>query len=248
MKNIKAALRSNFKNKDNESLIYIRYTYNRKYVLFRTDVYVKPFLFNTKSGRVKKSPNYELKNQILRQKEVEVESLVLQLIAKGVEPTLFNVKQKYLSNETSSPILTQKSKKVQERKFLMDFQRFIDYRKEFEQISAETIKTYTTTLNKLTDFQKDKQYLVDYPSITKEFYDRFLMYLYDNGLIDNSVDKHIKNLKVFMKYALAKNWHNNNEFLTFKRTRTKTDFAVLDVHEIRKLYGKIGHIDHPIPI
>jgi len=153
-----------------------------------------------------------------------------------------------LSNETSSPILTQKSKKVQERKFLMDFQRFIDYRKEFEQISAETIKTYTTTLNKLTDFQKDKQYLVDYPSITKEFYDRFLMYLYDNGLIDNSVDKHIKNLKVFMKYALAKNWHNNNEFLTFKRTRTKTDFAVLDVHEIRKLYGKIGHIDHPIPI
>ena len=237
MKNIKSTLRSNFKNKDNESLIYIRYTYNRKYILFRTDVYIKPFLFNSKSGRVKKSPNYDLKNQILRKKEVELESIVLQLIAKEIEPTLFNVKRQYHNNDLSSTIVKQKTKKIQERKFLRDFAEFVNYRKEFEQISEETIKTYITTLNKLSNFQKEKQYLVDYPTITKEFYDRFLMYMYEKGLIDNSIDKHIKNLKVFMKYSLSKNWHNNNEYITFKRTRTKTDFAVLDVHEIRKLYS-----------
>ena len=39
-----------------------------------------------------------------------------------------------------------------------------------------------------------------------------------------------------MYWALSKELHNNAVFQTFKRTRTSTDFVVLELYELRKLY------------
>jgi len=199
MKNIKSAIKKNAKNKNNECLVYIRYTYNRKYILLRTKIYVKPFQFTISTGRVKKSPNYEIKNQILRKKELEIEKICLQLISEDIEPTLFNVKQRYWKSPEGSVIPN--NKKTIERKFLTDYQKYADYRKEHQIITYATYQTYITTLNKLKDFQKEKNYLVDYETINSDFYDEFILFLYEKKLMDNSIDKHIKNLKSFMKYC-----------------------------------------------
>jgi site-specific recombinase XerD len=234
MKNIKSIIKRNTKNSNNESLIYIRYTYNRKYILFRTDVYIKPFLFTLSTGRVKKSSNYELKNRILRQKELETEKIVLQLMSEGLEPTLFFVKQRYWNNDKS--VSSENHKKIVERKFHSDYKKFAEYRKHHKQISKGTYDTYVSTMNKLSEFQKEEHFLVDYNTINSEFYDKFLLFLYGQNLMDNSIDKHIKNLKTFMKHSLYEKYHTNSDFIRFKRTRTKTDFAILDIDEIRKVY------------
>ena len=84
--------------------------------------------------------------------------------------------------------------------------------------------------------QKEANYSLHYNTINNEFYYKFLKYLRANNLYDNTVDKHIKNLKLFMYHSLSKEKHNNNTFQTFKRTRTKTDFVVLEQDELRKLY------------
>jgi len=247
MKNIKCVIRKGIKTNDNEHLIYIRYTYNRRYILFRTDIYVSYLNWNKKSGRVRKSNNYELKNRILEKKEFELEKIILEIISAEKEPTLIIVKNDYYKTKNQFQEEKTKQKKHNEKLFLIDFNKFIEYRKSIDKYAEGTLKTYTTTYNKLVQFQKSTNYPLHYDTINEEFYYKFLAYLRKPitnrngkidkvGLLNNSVDKHIKTLKIFMKDTLIQNKHNNNIFQSFKRTRDKTDFVVLEADEIRKLY------------
>lgn len=236
MKNIKCVIRLNLPRKDHTHKIYLRYTYNRRYKLFGTDVYIKVADWNKNAGRVRKSENYELKNSILEEAERDFEKIVLQVIQQKKEPTLLNVHTEYYKAKNEYQSDEAKPKKQDEKKFLKDFNVFIAYKKSLDNLTLETIKTYTTTYNKLSQFQESTNYFLHYDTINTDFYFKFLKYLRDKGLFDNSVDKHIKNLKLFMYYALENEKHNNNVFQTFKRTKTNADFVVLDTDELRKLY------------
>lgn len=232
MRNIKCVIRNNVKRQDKEHLVYIRYSYNRKFILVRTDLYVLQKNWNKKSGRFRKSHNYELKNEILDKKEHDFERLILELIKEDTEPTLSQVKRRHYSSNIF--IESEDGKKIDEKKLLKDFKKFIDDRGR--EVQASTKKTYNTTHNKLIQFQSQTHYPLFYDNINKEFYINFLKFLRGQALIDNSVDKHIKNLKLFMNWALSKELHNNNIYQTFKRTKTKTDFVVLSEDELKKLY------------
>lgn len=246
MKNIKCIIRTDLKRQDYTYLIYLRYTYNRRFILFKIDdnVSVSKANWNAKSGRVRKSFNFELTNNILTQKENELSTRILELIAQKKEPTLINVKIEYYRARNQYQVNENKPKKQDERRFLKDFKEFIEYREENDKVSEETLKTYKTTYNKLVDFQKETNYPLHYDTINNEFYDKFLNYLRGGyskkedtkRLYDNSVDKHIKNLKLFMYDTLEKQKHNNVVFQTFKRTKSKADFVVLDRDELQKLY------------
>lgn len=237
MKNIKSVIRRNLKNKNKEHLIYIRYTYNRSYILISTGIYVLNIFWNSNAGRVRKSLNHDKKNSILINKEIDVEKIVLDLITRNLEPTLFNVKSEYDGKyNLKSDGTNTAGRKINEKRFFKDFQLFIEDKEYKEKVSVGTIKTYKTTKNKLEDFQKDRNISIDYSSIDNDLYENFLNFLRKQGLVDNSVDKHIKNLKLFMKYTLDKGIHNNTKYITFKRTKTKADFVVLDTDELRKLY------------
>jgi len=246
MKSIKCIIRKGLKTNDNEHLIYIRYTYNRRYILFRTDVYVSHMNWNNKSGRVRKSNNYELKNRILEKKEFELEKTILEIIAAEKEPTLIIIKNEYYKTKNQFQEVKTKQKKHNEKLFLIDFNKFIEYRKSIDKYSVGTLQTYTTTYNKLVQFQKSTNYPLHYETINEEFYYKFLTYLRKPikgkngrkdkvGLLNNSVDKHIKTLKIFMKDTLIQNKHHNNAFQSFQRTRDKTDYVVLEADELRKL-------------
>ncbi|MBL7968448.1 MAG: tyrosine-type recombinase/integrase [Prolixibacteraceae bacterium] len=236
MKNIKCVIRKNLKRKDNTQTIYLRYTYNRRYILFAVNnVDVENKYWNKEAGRVRKSNNYELKNQILDEAERDFEKIVLQVILQKKEPTLLNVKTEFYKAKNIYQSDEAKPKKQDEKKFLKDFQAFIDEKENNDEVGSETIKTYKTTKAKLTHFQEQTNYFLHYDTINNDFYFQFLKYLREKGLVDNSVDKHIKNLKLFMKYALSNEKHNNNLFHTFKRTKAKAEFVVLDELEIQKL-------------
>ena len=194
MKNVKCVIRKNLKTIDNEHLIYLRYTYNRKYVLFRTNVYVSIKDWNRNAGRVRKSINYDLKNEILERKENQLERIILVLISKDKEPTLLNIKKEYYNKKNRFQDKTDKPTKQDERKFLQDFKKFIADKERV--VKSETIKTYHTTYNKLELFQKKTNYMLHYEEINNEFYIQFLAFLRKQKLLDNSVDKHIKNYTI----------------------------------------------------
>lgn len=237
MKNIKSVIRKNLKNNNNEHLIYIRYTYNRRFILISSSIYVIKMYWNPNAGRVRKSLNNDKKNSILENIENEVEKIVLDLISKNLEPTLYNVKKDYNNKYNLKSDGTQTGgKKINEKNFFKDFQEFIEDKEQKEMVSLGTIKTYKTTKNKLDEFQKDRNISIDYSNIDNDLYENFLNFMRKQGLVDNSVDKHVKNLKLFMKYTMEKGFHNNTKYITFKRTKTKADFVVLDSDELRKLY------------
>ena len=239
MRNIKSVIRKNIKSVSNEHLIYLRYTYNRKYVLFRTDVYVLLRYWNSKAGRVRKSFNYDKLNIILENAEKELHTLILDLRIKNIEPTLLKVRDEYYKVKNHFQQDISGPKKISETKFLTDFQEFIYDREHKKEVEPDTIKTYKTTLNKLTEFKKKKNYFLHYDTINEDFYFDFVNYLrYDEQLLDNSLDKHIKNVKLFMNYSFVKKKHNNQYYRTFKRTKNKTQFVALNRDELIKLAYK----------
>jgi integrase len=236
MKNIKSVIRKNLKTISNEHLIYLRYTYNRKYVLFRTDVYVLYRNWNSSAGRVRKSFNYEKLNTILEKIENELYTLILDLRIKNIEPTLLNVRNEYYKIKNHFQQDVSGPRKISETRFITDFQEFIYDREKKKQVEPDTIKTYKTTLNKLSDFKKKNNYFLHYDNINEDFYFDFVNYLrYDVGLLDNSLDKHIKNIKLFMNYSFEKKQHTNQYYRAFKRTKNKTQFVVLNRRELIQL-------------
>lgn len=231
--NIKAIIRVDVKTKDNEHLIYIRYTYNRRYILFSTGERVKKRNWNANSGRVKKSTNSEKVNLLLERMENKIHSFVLDVKLKDLEPTLVNVKNELKKAESISNEKILGAKKTDETRLLKDFQIFIDDRETKKKVEPNTLKSYKSTLNKLKEFKTKKNYFVHYKTINEEFYFSFINFLRDDGgLLDNSVDKHLKIIKLFMNYAFEKQLHSNMFFHTFKRLRTKTDFVVLNRKEL----------------
>ena len=109
-------------------------------------------------------------------------------------------------------------------------------------VSPGTIKSYKTTREVLKRFAKSKNRTVDFDSINMNFYDDFRAYLAKSlEYSDNTVGKHIKNLKVFMNEASERGIHNNMEFLKkgFKVPKEDIDNIYLTEEEISILY----HLD-----
>jgi len=174
MKNIKSIVRTDVKTKAKEYLIYLRYTYNRRYVLFSTDLRVLLKNWNAQSGRVRKSTNFEKLNIILEKNENDLQKLILDIKIQNLEPTLLNVKNEYYKKFIQYQQDNSKPKKVDERKFLNDFQELIDDREHKKQVGTDTIKTYKSTLNKLIEFKKKKNYSLHYETINEDFYYEFI--------------------------------------------------------------------------
>ena len=155
-------MRTDYKRKDNLHIIYLRYSYNRKFVLFNTKVEASLLNWNKRLGRLRKSLHYEKKNEILEQFEKDFEEIVLNVLLQKQEPTLLNVKNEFYKAKNIYQSNELKPKKQDELKFLKDFQKFIDYQKDNDIVKEPTYKTYTTTKNKLSDFQKATNYFVHY--------------------------------------------------------------------------------------
>lgn len=231
--NIKSIVRVDVKTKDNEHLIYIRYTYNRRYVLFSTGERVKKRNWNADTGRVRKSTNYEKMNTLLERMENKIHSLVLDLKLKDLEPTLINVKYELKKKESISNEIILGAKKTDETRLLKDFQNFINDRENQKNFQKNTLKSYKSTLTKLKEFKTKKNYFIHYKTINEEFYYSFINFLRDDeGLLDSSIDKYLKIIKLFMNYASEKQLHSNMQFQTYKRLRSKTDFIVLNRKEL----------------
>ncbi len=107
-------------------------------------------------------------------------------------------------------------------------------------ISNGTIKSYKTTREVLKRFAISKRRSVDFDSIDLNFYDEFRSFLSKKlDYSDNTVGKHIKNIKVFMNEAYERGFHKNIEFLKkgFKVPKEDIDNIYLTEDEIALLYN-----------
>ncbi len=104
---------------------------------------------------------------------------------------------------------------------------------------SSTVQTYHATVKRLKDFEKTMDYPLTFDTINMVFYQKFVSFLrHQKKLKDNSIGKHIKNMKLFMHAAYKKRLTHNSFFLSkdFKILKETKKRVYLTTNELQKLH------------
>ncbi len=121
--------------------------------------------------------------------------------------------------------------------FFKTYDKFILENKHLK--TASTIQTYEATKVKLQAFETKYKSKLTFDNMDQRFYESFVKYLIEElKMLNNTVGKHIKTLKVFLHYAFD-NGHVNKEFNLdkFKVYREDAETIYLSEVELMRMYG-----------
>jgi integrase len=227
------------KRKDPSSLIYLQYKYNGKKLLYSFGQTINPKNWNFDRERVKNNSattddGKHLLNELLESLEKECERAYNNEIKNGIpEPGKLRKHLDDFRNRDS--IKKEKSGTLYD--LIAKFESGeIKYKGKSK--TAGTLKTYTTTLNHLKEFEAKKKYRIDFDTIDRDFYNKFADYLEKKGLMLNTIGRNIKDIKTFMSEAFDMDLTTNLSFKKkyFVTPREESDSVYLTETEILKLY------------
>lgn len=227
----------------NLNKISLRYTYKRRFVLFSLNLYVNKNDWNSITGTFKKSAdNYKEKSELLKKEILKLEKIIIDLQLEDIEPTILNVKDKYKYNKTYinrptiKDIINDNKTVLNDIDFYKEYNSFLAERKATKKINNATFESNNLTLKRLKLFEQKHNIAVRFSNIDKTFYNKFVEYLYNLGITDNTIDTHIKHLKTFLKYSAEKGSHSNMIFMGFERLTRQSKIIALEYQELINLY------------
>ncbi len=105
-----------------------------------------------------------------------------------------------------------------------------------------TIKAYKTFNNIINAFNS----AIAFEEINIKFYEKFVKHLTDNNYSQNTIGKDIKFIKIIMRDALERGYHNNNaySFREFKSFNVEVDNVYLTESELNSI-SKLDLSDKP---
>lgn len=119
-------------------------------------------------------------------------------------------------------------------------QDFLGFAEEFvgvARLAPSTLKSYRTTIRVLEEFAAAKRKVLEFNDIDLHFYDDFTTWLWNKGLNDNSVGKHIKIIKSLMSQAFERDLHGSLHFKKkkFKVYKREGDAVYLTERELASI-------------
>ena len=215
---------------DTETLIYLTLSFDGKRYKFSTQESIHPKYWNFKEQKARRSyAGFAELNDSLKKKAEDFQKSLR--ILKNVNARI-NTKTLNTKVDEINTVVNKNNKS-----FMGFVQEFIDGAEL--RVKHGTIKSYKTTQAVLMRFQQSKNRRLEFNSIDLNFYDDYINYLYKTlNYSKNTVGKHVKNLKVFMKEATERNLNSNMDFLKkgFKVGKEDIDNIYLSEDEIMKLY------------
>ncbi len=189
-------VRFNLRDKqESETWIYLVYRFKNNRVVINTGLCVPPKYWNEKAQRMKETANYasyKTVNARLDELASITTSLYRDYRAKNTIPSRDSFKAALLA------IIEKREDQAAE---LMSFIReFIEERRAMNR-SLSSIKVYTTTLNHLEAYAKQKRRSLDFKDINEQFKRDFVVYLYSQGFADAYVHKLLSTIRTFMRDA-----------------------------------------------
>ncbi|MEH6538260.1 MAG: site-specific integrase [Psychroserpens sp.] len=105
-------------------------------------------------------------------------------------------------------------------------------------LSANTVRQYKQTVNRLKEFNKKVKYNLDFDAIDLKFYYTFIQYLEENNYSINTIGKHIKNLITILNRASEDGINTNFKYRhrEFKAVSEEAISIYLTESEIEALY------------
>lgn len=227
-----------------KSHVYLRFMYNGKTLNFSFGQNIDPDKWNASKQRVKSNKQTTADgkhylNDLLDKLAKECKTAYNEALKDGI-PAPETLKEKLTAymQQNEEPEGTQKITLFT----LAERFKNNEIKNKGKDKSANTIKTYKTTLEHLKDFvKKEKDYSkgLDFEDINLDFYYKFVTYLKGKNLGQNAVSKDVSILKVFMNEAVDLGYTTNMSFKhkKFAAPRVDTDAVYLTEDELMKLYN-----------
>jgi site-specific recombinase XerD len=221
-----------------ESTIMMTYLFRSQKFRYSTELKVSPSGWKNQRVRPNISGCAEI-NGILDQLTNHLKEIEREALFNKQELTLEQVKDKFLTKIGAIKI---------KRDFFSVYDHFIEKSKATK--AANTIKAYQGTKRKLLKFAKDKSIEITFKSVNQMFYESFVNYLInDLGMLNNSVGKHIKTLKVFLRYAIefdfVKEICNLRKFKVFSEDSDiiyLTETELLNLFKLENLADRLKNV------
>lgn len=193
--------RSKKLNKNGTALIHIKAYQGRAYRYFSTNIWVRPDQWDEKNKRIKANhPNqYVFNTQIYKQLQ-EMEAYVNQMINRYGSFPLDRL------HEYSIPISNVRS-----------FTEFFKEELQDSTIKADSLKPQRTTFNKLCEFRNP----VFFEDLTYSFITAFDRFLHKQKLNPNTIHRHHKTMKKFIRLTIVKDQLDANAD-PYKKFRAKS--------------------------
>ncbi|MGO3708263.1 tyrosine-type recombinase/integrase [Mesonia hippocampi] len=218
------------KTKSNESMLMLRYTHNKKTVLFTTHKNIMDKFWDVKKQNIKKGYHgYEKFNIYLSTIKQKVEDIVNGLLINDKDPTTTRVKNLYKDLKHLKKDKTQYT-------FFEYAELYINHSKKHKKPS--TIMGYRTVINRLKKYEVYRGRTLNWDTFHMDFYyDFFEYYTEELGYLNNGFGKIIKILKVILNDAYEKGSNPNDAFLKkkFKSIKEEVNNIYLTEEEIQKM-------------
>lgn len=194
----------------NSSMIMLRYTHDKKTVLFYTHKNIEDHYWDCNLQCTKKAyPSCQSFNIYLSTFKQRIENIINQCMINNQEPNALLVKQLYLQQQ-KNVVKTSIS-------FFDYCNHFIEQSKKHK--SIQSIRSYNTIVKKLLQYQKYANVSLHWNSFDLSFYYDFLdFYTQVQGNHTNGFGTMIRVLKVILNDAFENNIHQNT---TYKQSKFK---------------------------
>ncbi|MDN3687403.1 phage integrase SAM-like domain-containing protein [Cyclobacterium jeungdonense] len=178
----------------------------------------------------------EINKRILKKKGLLIEA-VQELEKKDVEPNQKNIKALYqirIDEVFKNLKSVARPLKKESIKLPTTFWEVVEHYRKNSKNSKETIRKFKQVEKHLKEYNPK----IDFKDFTEDFYnDYFLGYLVDVPICDNTIDKHIAEIKKICTYAITRFNHIPipKDFLDFKRMYQNPFRLSLSWEEVKKI-------------
>ena len=117
--------------------------------------------------------------------------------------------------------------------FIEAFDEYLETQKS--KIAPTTHKTRENLKKLLIRFETKTNYKLSFDTINMMFYDKFMLFMADEGIKNSSAGQTIQLLKGFMTWALNNELHNNMKFKKFSVKSTNKDIIFLEQDELQMM-------------
>ena len=221
-------------NKKKESLIFLHFSYNGNRFKYSTG-YKSCFIdWDFDKQRIKQTKptiiNPTEVNEFLSKIENSIKKEYSRLIAEQTIVTN-EVLKLFLDNYLNKNVVVSN---IKPKTFFEFCEAFLELKPK---ITLITKRSYKQSLIKLKNYAIDNNIKINFNSFDKTFVINFIDYLEENDFAQNTISKHLKNLKTFLIEANDKRLFNNVDFniKDFKASPEETTAIYLTDNELEKM-------------
>jgi len=228
-------------NKKNEQLLILVVKHGNTIRLdYSSGIKLHSKFWNKHKHVKRKFEGHEKINNQVASMEAQIQIIVNQMVINKDELKARYIKRK-LNNEFRRGTQDDDNTKHKEKNFYNFCDTFIC--QSCISKKKATVDTYRQTVNTLKSFRPK----LDFNDITLDFYNMYIMYLRKElNMLDNTIGKHIKNLKAILNEATEQSYNTNLTFRSrrFKTFREQSDSVYLTKYEL-KLMAEVNLTARP---